>query len=352
MKTYFQKTKKLILQELDRITRKKCHETGMVNEWGPEVMTRLQHFTSKGKMLRGGFIFFSHDASGKHPGKDAIRLGAAMELVQSGLLIHDDIMDRDTMRRGEPSFFFQYAQLAKKRRIRESRHFGEGMGICAGDIAYFLAYEIIATLDAPATVRTAIAELWGKELAFVGLGQMQDLASGMSEEKTDESVILNVYMYKTARYTFSLPLMTGAILAGAQQREVSKFEKYGEVLGVIFQLKDDELGLFGDEKELGKPVGSDIKEGKKSLYYHYLMTKSNPTDRKRLVGLFHNPNITKKDVELVRSLVRKYAIDLIISDMLQELGTRALEIISSLKTDPQSKRILTELLDYSLKRRS
>ncbi len=352
MKAYFASCKKSMTTYLRSFLSHKARETTDVNEWGPQVMERLGHFTEMGKMLRGGLIFLGYEAYGEKAGKDVIATASAMELVQSSLLIHDDIMDRDTIRRGEPSFFYQYVQLSAKRHIKDARHLGEGMGICAGDIGYFLAYEIIAGLSCPAELRTAVARLWGKELTLVGLGQMQDLFSGMSNEKTKEEVIINVYMYKTARYTFSLPLMTGALLAGANKNEIAKLERYGEVLGLIFQLKDDELGLFGDEKELGKPIGSDIKEGKKSLYFHYLMAKSKGEDKQKLFSIFHNPKVTKKDVEIVRNMIRKYAIDLIISDMLQELGTRALEIIKSLKTSERFKNLLTQLLDYSMQRKS
>ncbi len=352
MKAYFAAAKMKMELFLTRYLDGKKKETQDVNEWGPDVMGRLSAFAIKGKMLRGGLIFLGYEMAGKKAGPDIVRAGTALELVQSSLLVHDDIIDRDVIRRGEPSFFYQYIKLGKKRRIRDSYHFGEGMGICAGDIGFFLANELITTMRIDPLLRLRVNEFWARELALVGLGQMQDLYYGVSPEKTKEEVILNLYLYKTARYTFSLPLMTGAILADASQNEIAKLERFGEVLGIIFQLKDDELGLFGDEKELGKPIGSDIKEGKKSLYYHHLMRMSTTKERKELLKIFGKSDVKKEKIAQVRFLVKKYGIDVLVEDMLQELGGRAVEIIRSFKTVTKYKDIFSELLDYSMKRKS
>src|SRR5208337_3161290 len=127
-------------------------------------------------------------------------VGAAMELFHSGLLVHDDIMDRDPVRRGQPSIFQQYAGIAARERRADPGHVGMALGICAGDVACFMAFELLARADAPAAALRGVLELCARELSAVGIAQMQDVTWGASRSAVDVDDILRMYLHKTGRY--------------------------------------------------------------------------------------------------------------------------------------------------------
>lgn len=169
----------------------------------------LLPFVTAGKTIRGCLVLYSYLLFKKTVHDRVLNAAAAMELIHSGFLIHDDIMDNDSIRRGMKAIHVQY---------------DVPQAICIGDLLFFLGYGLLDPRVIPFTSR---------ELAGVAIGQMRDIRK--------EADILTTYKYKTARYTFSLPFMIGATLAGAPKPFVSKLEKLGESLGLLFQIRDDEL---------------------------------------------------------------------------------------------------------------
>ncbi len=290
MHTLFQTYKTAIEHYLRTFFIKKQKELSSVNVWGSDVCKRYLTFALQGKMIRGCLIILGFEMFGKKATEDVVKAAAAMELFQSALLIHDDIMDHDTMRRGQRTIFAQYGV----------NHFGESMGMCAGDIGFFFAFELLADMSQQ---KYAILPLICRELVKVGVAQMQDVSVGNQKEIPSEADILNLYRYKTARYTFSLPLMVGAILAGQSEATINILEKLGEDLGIMFQLKDDELDFESDQRE-----------GKKTLLWLYQGNRSKVDDR------------------------------------MATLAKEAKGLIAKLPVDAPGARMLGELLEYNIHR--
>ncbi len=229
MEKFFRIYKPPIEVFLDGFLKEKEKEFFKINPWGSDALRRLRVFAKRGKTLRGALVILSYLLKEKRASREAIAAAAALELAHSSLLIHDDIMDEDFWRRGRKTIFAQYVALAPQRRT--ARRFGESMGICAGDLGFFLAFEIL-----PQNLRP----LFAKELAAVCVGQMQDVYS-ISGGQVGRAEVLRMYRYKTARYTFSLPLLMGGVLANIRAPLLKKLEKFGELCGAVFQLRDDEL---------------------------------------------------------------------------------------------------------------
>ena len=213
----------------------------------PGYIEQIKTYVGSGKCVRGCLVLNTS------PG--AVKLAAAMELLHSGLLMHDDIMDRDETRRGLPSMHSAYRGLF----MRDADHYGSSMAIGAGDLCYFYAFDLISQCTNSAELMCAIT----KELIHVGTAQMNEVYYSSSNYEPSKKEIMDVYRYKTARYTFSLPLMLGCIHTG---ENYAHYVQYGEDVGIAFQIRDDWLNLFGDSAVTGKPVGSDIRENKKTLY--------------------------------------------------------------------------------------
>ena len=334
-----------------------------VHPLGPDALDRILNFSAGGKMLRGGLVCLANGLVNGSVSPDAYVAGAALELFQSALLIHDDIMDRDFTRRGAPSVFNQYQDMAKSSYVDDFYHLGEALGICAGDIAIFLGFELLAEVKSPAAAQ--ILGLCGRELGFVGVAQMADVIRGaavgevsagtplgsMLETADAEKAVLDLYRYKTGRYTFSLPLMMGATLAGSDAATLAKLERLGEDLGILFQLKDDEIGIFGDEAETGKPIGSDIREGKKTLFYVYLLDGVEGAEKARLASLYGGPDIGPEAIHGLVREIESRGVRARVIDKAEQLADSARRIIGDLTAvDPSSVSLLHELVDYNLKR--
>ncbi len=351
MRRFLEQNRALIAEALAGYLSRKRDALAAVNPLGPQSSDMLLDFVLQGKMLRGCLVALGHRLCGGDPGpapRSAIEAGAAMELIQSGLLIHDDIMDRDLLRRGKATIFQQYAEAASRDGRSDARHLGESLGICAGDVAFFLAFELLSTIHADPVVVVRATALCSRELAAVGIAQMQDVSWGASESAVEEDDILRLYTYKTSRYTFSVPLMVGALLAGAEERQIALLERIGENLGILFQIRDDELGLFGDERELGKPVGSDVREGKKTLYASFLLRTASPEERRLLDAIFGNREGSTSDLELVRRLAQERGAKDRVGSIARRLETGTRAMIDDMP--PENREILGELLEYTTAR--
>jgi geranylgeranyl diphosphate synthase type I len=351
--TYFERVRRGLQADLAAYLGSKRGDVARLRPWGPDALRRLTAFTRKGKMIRGGLVSLGREMAGGRAGRAALRAGTAFELIQSGLLIHDDIIDRDPRRRGGPSLHVQYARLAPFAPDGgEAAHYGLSLALCAGDIAIFLAFEAMAGLPGPPERVAAVQRLFAAEFGVVGLGQMLDIAAGASRRELARRRILDIYRYKTARYSFSLPLTAGWILGGGPPRTLSSLERLGEALGLVFQIKDDELGLFGQTRATGKPVGNDIRQGKRTLHAAEILGRATGADRERFDAVFGRPDASDEDIAFVRDLAaRTGAWDEVRSVMLRIAGRAAREI-RALPVGPAHRALLEGLLAYLLSRRS
>jgi geranylgeranyl diphosphate synthase, type I len=335
------------------------------------LFTVMESYAGSGKMLRGilaclGSELFRPEAiEGRAPGKDALALASALELFQAGLLVHDDIMDKDELRRGMPTMhkLFERSEAEKDAGAAlapakyanvpanavDYKSLGEGIGICAGDIFYFIAWNNVASLGAN------LGELFSKELVDVCLAQIKDVRFGTlaSFPRLDE--VFEVYAYKTARYTITLPLCAGAILAGRMDA-VPALEKLGLPLGLLFQLQDDYLGLFGDEKELGKPTGSDIREGKKTPFMILLAESLSGEEERRFQEVFGQPSIDQDGITCIRDLIKKHGVDAKVRALAEQYATKAAESLEDFSANvpglnKEGLDLLRQFIGYSLSRK-
>ncbi|MET9853126.1 polyprenyl synthetase family protein [Streptomyces sp. NPDC006450] len=219
-----------------------------------------------GSRIRPRFLWWATRACGVAdrdvPG--ALRVAAALELIQTCALIHDDVMDQSAVRRGKPSF---HAQIAAQYPTGE---FPEGTGpspfarsaaVLAGDLALCWADDLIAEADLQPPVRTDILRIWKAMRTEMVAGQYLDLHGQANSSRSAVQAIRTVCL-KTARYTVERPLALGAALAGADVATTQALTAAGRCAGIAFQLRDDLLGVFGDPELTGKPSGDDIRSGK------------------------------------------------------------------------------------------
>ena len=288
----------------------------LVGSWGSDLRSRLTDFATRGKLMRGSLVAVGSEVFESPPDDDLYRIAAAVELIQSFLLIHDDIMDEDHTRRGTPSVFEQYRQLGVDGDFSNPRRFGESMGICSGDVALLLAFEAVACSSFTAELRVELVRRIASEIADVGVAQMADVANGHRPNETTEDEILSVYRWKTGRYTFSLPLSLGARIAGASPEQTDRLALWGELQGIIFQIRDDEIGLMEDET--GKPSGSDVAADKQTLHRMKLFAALPGSDWENVRTYFGSP-LTRKHLQDVREALVELGVLKEISKVIDRL---------------------------------
>jgi geranylgeranyl diphosphate synthase type I len=270
-----------------------------------EALTRvLSEFTLRGgKRLRAGLAYYGHRCFSDRDTEAVWNLAMWLELVQSFLLIHDDVIDEDDTRRGGWTVHRHYSRLHEERyHRRDPRHFGESMAILCGDLALVLANEILGRLVLDAPVRGAILDTMHRMVSHAIYGECMDILSEVESEVSEQD-ILGIGMLKTSSYTVEGPLHLGALLGGAGSEDLARLSRYAIPLGKAFQVQDDILGLFGDAARLGKPVGSDIREGKKTLLILKALEKADPDQKAYLERMLGNKDVAEKEVEEIRRVV-------------------------------------------------
>jgi geranylgeranyl diphosphate synthase, type II len=219
-----------------------------------------------GKQLRPRLLLAAHEALGGTGASAAARAAAGFELLHTAFLIHDDVIDRDWSRRGEPNVAaaFRATALARGRRPEIAEHFGTSAAIIAGDLAVAGAVELVTTSSADPGIRATLAGIVSGAVSATAAGELMDVELA-SADLPDLDAVLAMYEAKTGVYTFCAPLQAGAVLAGAAPEIVSALGSAGLALGVAYQVADDLLGTFGDPAVTGKSVVSDAREGKQTV---------------------------------------------------------------------------------------
>ncbi len=285
---YIKKTKPLILKRIKKI----CRELP-----SKDASEKIYEYTSRGKLLRGVLLCMSAGAFGRDIDDEVLDAAAAVELAQSALLMHDDVMDRDELRRGKPSMHKIYESECGDSRM------GESMALCLGDAVIFHLFGYL---------NKDLVRIFSKELAKTAFGQMSDVSSAGRELSQEE--ILSVIKNKTAGYTFYLPFAAGAKLASWVSASLINLSVY---MGEIFQIRDDELNYTDSA---GKSFGGDIRENKKTLCRAFLIE-----EYPYVKDWYGDENRIKDVAELYNSSQAKKRI----AAYMDELYEKSKEIISN-----------------------
>lgn len=316
--------------------------------WVDDVIDKLFTFSTAGKMARGSIIILTAEALGQKTDENILKTALAHELMQTGCLIQDDVMDQDPVRRGLKSTYIQYMEHFAKYKIKNSKQIGESLAMCVGDVCYFLAFKLLTLSTIKEEIKAKLYPLFAHEWAIVGFGQMKDIELASIKAPPSKKDVLSVLEYKSARYSIALPLQLGAMLAHASDQLASTLFSLGKDMGLIFQIKDDELGILGDSKLTGKPVGNDIREGKKTLFYHYLYQKS--SELKKLNQIFGNQQASQEDIQFVLDEIKKHKIHDQITKEMNSLAKTIEQAINKLHHQEKLADFLKQLLEYNLGR--
>ncbi|MFF4398424.1 polyprenyl synthetase family protein [Streptomyces sp. NPDC001480] len=242
------------------IDERLAHCTSLDTVFGDDLATRLAGFTLHGgKRNRPQLLWWSFRAAGgdaRHTAV-ALRIAAALELLQTCALVHDDVMDDSALRRGRPALHtdigHQYPTAGPD--------FAKAAAILVGDLALAWADDIVAGAALPAPAADAVREIWRVMRTEMVAGQYLDL-HGQATAVSSPARAVRIACLKSALYSVERPMVLGAALAGADARTTRILSAAGRCAGIAFQLRDDLHGVFGAPHATGKPSGDDIRQGK------------------------------------------------------------------------------------------
>ncbi len=341
----------LVEQRLSAYCAKKILEAKKIDPkyellWG-ELKDYLE---AGGKRIRPKICIELYIGYGGEDINQIVDVAAAWEIMHSSLLIIDDIIDRDTLRHGRKNMSGVYEDYYSNLKKEEAKHFAMSAALLGGDLFLIAPYEIISKSNLDPTDKIKMIELFSRAFFETAGGEHIDVVSVLVpvEEVNVESIIKN----KTSGYSFSLPMISGAILAGADQSELSKLEDLGNILGYIFQVGDDLLGFFGDIEQTGKPNDSDIREKKRTLIIKKAIERLSKKEAEKINQYYHvDHELNQNNIDKIYSLIADTNIK---EEILIELDShckQAEKLIDSLHASDQAKDFLTNLTS-KLKNRS
>lgn len=312
-----------------------------------------------GKRLRPALLMWSCGALGNTP-DTAKYAAAAVEIYHSWTLVHDDIIDNDSFRRGLKTSHMElatYAEQAYKREKTLTEKFGRDFAILAGDIQQAWSVSMLLRSMEKGCSPALITELVGILQTTVNRrlisGEALDVEFPMRplQSITQEEVMKMISGKTSCLLKFSVQCGGAIALNSADftKEPLAALGCYAENLGIAFQLRDDYLGLFGDVKKFGKPLGSDFQEGKPTILYLEAMHRLSEAGKKHLQELTGLPEYTPEILDELRTMMHDSGAE---ETLLRQIASFTEKAEESLNLLPENRytSLLGDLLEYLLRR--
>jgi geranylgeranyl diphosphate synthase type II len=283
----------------------------------------LADATDGGKRFRPALFTAAYRAWGGTDRHAASAVGAAIEMLHTAFVVHDDVIDGDDTRRGRLNVSGSHAAQARSSGVAEqrAREFGAAAGILAGDLALAAALRTVAFCPAPHATVLRVYDLFDRALHVTAAGELADVWMSLGADHPTLPEILAAEERKTGAYSFTLPLQAAAALAGASEATVESAGEVGRSLGIAFQLVDDLLGVFGDPVTTGKSVLSDLRAGKQTPLIAHARTTALWSEIKPYVG---RTDLTETQAAHVRGLLEGCGSRAFVQDLAGDYVTAAL----------------------------
>ena len=311
------------------------NEVGDLAPLATQVTRRIRHLVlSGGKRLRPAFVYWGHRAAGADHDDGVLIAAGSLELLHTFALIHDDVMDRSAERRGHPTVHRALAeQHARDGLAGDHEWFGISSAILAGDLVAVWADRLFDSTPLPVDAVARARAVYTQLRVEVMVGQFLDLR--LAGSPADDAASANrVALLKSGRYTVTRPLQLGAQLAGGSPRLLEVLGRFGDEIGVAFQLRDDILGLFGDSRQTGKSTIDDLREGKRTLLVITALDRTSGASRRLLEASLGAADLDDRDAARCRTIIEECGARRVVANLIDDHHTRALQAIASLDPGP------------------
>lgn len=351
----------VLRSEILRVFTNPKIQTAQDDPWSGRVLEWLESYCSRtGKGIRPLLVAVGAAAARQTTIEDVLqdpRVRKAMviiELTHKRLLLADDIADRDETRNNEPAFHIlveqwletqpSYAVMTKENRQHFARTYSEVAGIWLQQIVSVEQCSLAEDLETHAWKQLVLdMDRHTYQATVAGWYTLMDQNIAALDENVSRDRFLKGLELQTAHYSFIAPLLVGQAFGRADESRRNTTIEFGKAIGVLFQLSDDTLGLFGDPQKTGKPVGGDVREGKKTLFVQELMARVPPDQQTKLQSLVGKLSITEPEMNWIRDLVKNSGAWEAVQTSLSEYHDRAQRALSTW-AHPETQELLQQLV--------
>lgn len=313
-----------------------------------------------GKRLRPAFGYWGFRGVAAPPAPELddriVRAVAALELLHVFALVHDDVMDAAEERRGRPSLQRIFTDLHDRSGWRgDPARFGVSAAVLLGDLCAVWADRLLADSGLPGTAIMAARRVYDTMRVEAMAGQYLDVlgeaTSRPGMQPAGPAAALKVARFKSASYTVQRPLQFGAALAGNPNPDATAaYDRFGVAVGEAFQLRDDVLGLYGDRRVTGKPVGDDLRQGKPTVLVAIARERATRAQRALLDRVLGDPAASPRAVGEVAELITATGARAEVERMIAERVSAGLAALAAAPVDPTARRELSDLAVAAVQR--
>jgi len=284
-------------------------------------------FQRTGKQFRPLLVMLAARLAGGEVNMSAIHAAIAIELLHTATLVHDDVIDDTLERRGSPSV---------------NARWGNKVAVLSGDYMLSTALQHVEKTDSIDILHA---------ISFIGMqlsdGELLQLNT-TRQTSISEADYFKIICKKTA-YLFSVCTQVGAISGGATKKQIEDLKKYGENLGICFQIRDDIFDYY-DQAGIGKPTGNDVRDGKVTLPLIYALQHSSPEEREKVVSMIHLKNFTPENISYISRFARENGgVDYAIRCM-EDFKNKATEALCSFE-DNETRQALIDCANFAVSRK-
>ncbi len=295
-----------------------------------------EYVLRKGKRLASCSTLLAYKGYTGEVDEKILNVCVGIELYRHCILLHDDLVDGDEVRRGGKSFHKLFSE-------GHDSKFGEGVAVFMGDASYALSLDAILNSGFSGEVLHRAVELLAEDYRGVNESQVIDLLFEHKEPDVDE---WHVMASRRAASLFRATILTGAILAGAPEDDLQALEEAATNIGYAFDIQDDIIDTFATEQQYGRPPGGDIARGKKPLHLIYALRLAGSNELKVIKSILGRGKITSNDLETMREVIRKTgALDAAKEESLKH-AKKAKELIKQTRVGEESKEFFNSFIDY------
>jgi len=323
-------------QALHALLREGRSRASVIGDDHTALWDALERATSGGKRFRPALLQAIHDGLGGSRPEAAARVGAAIELLHSAFIVHDDVIDGDDIRRGQVNVSGTFRQRALRSGVDdEGAHtYAVTAGILAGDLAIAASLRAVATCAAPPDVVSTLLDLFDEALHTTAAGELADVRLSLATSATlAES--LQMAEHKTSAYSFVLPMRAGGVLAGASPDLCERLAEAGRHMGMAFQLLDDVIGVFGDPARTGKSATGDLRTHKQTP----LLAHAQSTAQWESIAPFVGREVTSDELNHVRQLLTESGSREFVEGLAASQVDAARLAVAALGLDPEMFRL-------------
>lgn len=264
---------------------------------GAILIHAYEHNMRPAKRLRASFVYYAGKLTGHVDDLILYQAAIAIELVHTSLLMHDDYMDKDELRRGKPTTHVYFAD--------KDHHYGNSMAVTIGDALLCEGFSHLAKCNYNHELVLKAVQHLLKSINYTAYGQAFDITLGHQGKNFSDDDVIALHKAKTAIYTYENPLYVGAILAGITDTKIySLLTQYAMDGGVAFQIQDDILGVYGDTKKTGKSADSDLLQGKCTYLISHVFKNGSNNEKQAVLKIWGKGHANESDIENAKKAIK------------------------------------------------